>query len=323
MADAVPAVSADILAAQAKSGMDGVKAYQDAQAALVTQRQSAVQTAMQEAALRGAPVGAQQSVNSTITDPYDQRIASLTQNQAAFSADMTNRDRRYADYQNAVNSARTLIPGEVEKIVAPIRAQGQATIANTTRQGQMAVDQINANNELALTRMQAAEQAAQIAAAKKAAEDAAKAKADATKLTSSQLNDALSQGALAHMQTVGAAAATAAQNEAAAKTAQTTFDQSRAAEIAQGQKNRLQNLNEGQARDQIHVPLPVTATTPAVGPVGGAPSPFAAPTPFMAPTPVPPKKPAVNPADLFSSRTATPTQNRWCTMAVQLPSARR
>ena len=342
--DAIPAANADLLAAQAKSGMDGVQAYKQAQDALSAQRQSAVQTAMQEAALRGAPAGAAQSQSSIITQPYDDRIASLTQNQAAFTADMASRDRRMADYNSAVDQARTLIPGEVEMAVAPIRAQGQANIANTTRQGEMAVDQINANNQLALTRMQAAEQAAQIAAAKAAA----KAKADSMKLTQPQLTAMLSSGALAHMQTTGAAADIAPKNVAGAKTAQTAFDQSRTAEIAQGQKNRLQNLNEGQPRDQIHVPLPATALPVAApagsGPVaakpvpparvpgqppeayqaaldvykqrlaqwtalqaGGVPSPFASTTPFMAPAV--PSAPAVNPADLFSSRTATPTQN--------------
>ena len=127
--DAIPAANAELLAAQAQSGMDGVKAYQDAQTTLAQQRQSAVQQAMQESALRGSPAGAMDSQLSTITTPYDQRIASLAQSQAGFQADMVGRDERYSDYQQAVNAARSLVPGEVEKIVAPIRAQGEATIA--------------------------------------------------------------------------------------------------------------------------------------------------------------------------------------------------
>ena len=266
MADAIPAANAELLAAQAQSGMAGVKAYQDAQATLATQRQAAVQTAMQEAALRGAPAGAAQSQSSIITQPYDTRIASLVQGQAGFQADMAARDRRYADYQGAVGEARTLIPGEVEKIVAPIRAQGQATIANTTRQGQMAVDQINANNELALTRMRAAEQAAQIAAAKKAAEDAAAKKDKAMTISGTDLEAMASRGALGYLQSTAAAHDTLSKNEAAQTTAKTNFETARTAEVAQGQRNRLQNLNEGQARDQIHVPLPAAAAAPAAAP---------------------------------------------------------
>ena len=266
MADAIPAANAELLAAQAQSGMAGVKAYQDAQATLATQRQAAVQTAMQEAALRGAPAGAAQSQSSIITQPYDTRIASLVQGQAGFQADMAARDRRYADYQGAVGEARTLIPGEVEKIVAPIRAQGQATIANTTRQGEMAVDQINANNELALTRMRAAEQAAQIAAAKAAAKDAAAAKDKAMTISGTDLEAMASRGALGYLQSTAAAHDTLSKNEAAQSTAKTNFETARTAEVTQGQRNRLQNLNEGQARDQIHVPVPAAAAAPAAAP---------------------------------------------------------
>src|SRR4029077_8463375 len=137
-----------------------------------------------------------QSQTQTMTQPYDTRIASLAQGQAGFQADMAARHARYGAYQNAVGQARTLIPGEVEKIVAPIRAQGEATTANTTRQGQNAVDQINAQNALALTRMQAAVQAAQIASAKAAAAS----KATANKLTGTDLQAMLSQGTAAKMQ---------------------------------------------------------------------------------------------------------------------------
>ena len=266
MADAIPAANAELLAAQAQSGMAGVKAYQDAQATLAVQKQAAVQTAMQEAALRGAPAGAAQSQSSIITQPYDTRITSLAQGQAGFQADMAARDRRYADYQGAVGEARTLIPGEVEKIVAPIRAQGQATIANTTRQGQMAVDQINANNQLALTRMRAAEQAAQIAEAKAAAKAAAAAKDKAMTISGTDLEAMASRGALGYLQSTAAAHDTLSKNEAAQSTAKTNFETARTAEVTQGQRNRLQNLNEGQARDQIHVPLPAAAAAPAASP---------------------------------------------------------
>lgn len=195
MADAIPAADAGLLAAQAKSGMEGVKAYQQAQATLQQQRQGAVSTAMQEAALRGAPVGAMESQQSIISAPYDQRMASLTQGQAGFEGDMAARDHRMADYNAAIGSARTLIPGEVEKVVAPIRAQGEATIANTTRQGEMQVSEIDANTRLALAKMQAAAEAQRIASARAAAS----AKAKAMTLKGPDLQAMLSQGTLSKL----------------------------------------------------------------------------------------------------------------------------
>jgi hypothetical protein len=191
MADAIPAADAGLLAAQAQSGLAGVEAYKQAQATLQQQRQGAVQTAMQEAALRGAPAGAAESQQSIITSPYDQRLASLAQGQAGFTADMAARDRRMADYNSATLKARELIPGEVEKVVAPIRAQGEANIANTTRQGEMAVSEIDANTRLALAMWAAGLAAARRAAAAKAAEK--------KKLTDSEMKAMLAQGVLAKM----------------------------------------------------------------------------------------------------------------------------
>jgi hypothetical protein len=176
MADPVPAVDAALLAAQAKAGQAGVEAYKAAKESLQAQRTTAVSTAMREAALRGAPAGAAESQQSMVTGPYDQRIASLTQGQAAFSADMAGRDRRMADYNAAVQAARSYIPQQTEQIVAPIRARGEYEVRGIERQGQMDVSGIEANLRLTEAKMAAAFQAAQIAAAKDAAEKAAKGK---------------------------------------------------------------------------------------------------------------------------------------------------
>src|SRR5262249_6433446 len=110
MADAIPAADPALLAAQAKAGQAGVDAYKAAQNELTNQRQNALQQAMQEAALRGAPAGAMQSIGSTITAPYDQGISSMTQRSADYQAEMGRRDRTLADYNAAVQSARSLIP---------------------------------------------------------------------------------------------------------------------------------------------------------------------------------------------------------------------
>lgn len=199
MADPIPAADPALLAAQAKAGQAGVDAYKAAQASLVSQRQQAVQQAMQEAALRGAPPGAIPSIQSTITSPYDQGIASLTSADAAYQADMAARDRRMADYNLNVNAARSFIPLQTEQIVAPIRARGEFDVRQAQIAGERSVAEINANTQFATARMAAALQAAQI----KAAQDAAKKKQDAMKLSQGELQGQLAASALQQLTGLG------------------------------------------------------------------------------------------------------------------------
>jgi hypothetical protein len=180
MAEAIPTADPALLAAQAKAGQAGVDAYNAAISTLQSQKQSAVQTAMQEAALRGgpagAPAGAAQSQAGIINAPYDQRIASLTQNLGGYQADQSARTQRMDAYNNAVLAARSYIPQVTEQTVAPIRAQADYNVRNTEMQGQQNVAGINADTELTMAKMAAAFQAAQIQAAKAKAAAAAKAK---------------------------------------------------------------------------------------------------------------------------------------------------
>lgn len=206
MADPIPAADAALLAAQAKAGQAGVDAYKAAQTSLQQQRQGAVETAMREAALRGAPTGAMESQLSTMTAPYDQRIASLGQAGAAYGADMAARDRRMADYNAAVNAARSYIPQQTEQIVAPIRARGEYEVRQQQIAGDRSVAEIQANLRLTEAKMAAAAQAARIAEAKQAAKDAArdaKDKAEAAKLTQGELQSLLPAGAQARIGNLG------------------------------------------------------------------------------------------------------------------------
>jgi len=157
---AVPAADAALLAAQAKAGKAGVDAYTAAKAQLAKQRQSAVQQAMQEAALRGGPAAAAQSQQGVITAPYDERIASLTQGGAAFSADMAARARRLADYNVAVQGARSFIPEQAAMAVAPINARGEYEVRSIGRTSEGKVAAIDAQRRLVEAQMAAAALAA-------------------------------------------------------------------------------------------------------------------------------------------------------------------
>lgn len=184
MADPIPAANAALLAAQAKAGQAGVDAYKAAQAELQNQRKTAVQQAMQEAALRGAPTGAVGSIASTITGPYDQAIAGMSQASSAYQASMAARDRRMADYNQAVLATRSYIPQQVEMAVAPIRAQGEYNVRQEQIRGQQSVAEIEANTDLTRARMDATAQAAAI----KAAQDAAAASAQDSQLSQGELS---------------------------------------------------------------------------------------------------------------------------------------
>jgi len=201
MAEPIPTVDPALLAAQAKAGQAGVDAYNAAIASMQQQRQTAVQSAMQEAALRGAPAGAAQSVQGQITGPYDQRIASLTQSGAAYQADLSARDRRLADYNAATQAARSYIPQQVEQQVAPIRARGEYDVRQEQVRGEQNVAGINADLQLQMARMAAAAQAAEIAAAKAAAAKKGSGKASKGEpINQTQLRSALTQQATADIQ---------------------------------------------------------------------------------------------------------------------------
>jgi hypothetical protein len=154
-----PTTDPALLAAQAKAGQAGVDAYNAALAKLNEQRAQAVQTAMQEAAARGTP----SPINTgQVTSGLDQRIADLTQGQAAFKSNMAAREARFGDYVGAVNSARNLIPGQVDLAVAPIRAETAFKVAQIGAQGRQDIDKIDAQTRL----MQAQADLAKLAAAR-------------------------------------------------------------------------------------------------------------------------------------------------------------
>jgi hypothetical protein len=172
LADAIPSASAPLLAAQAQNGQQGVQAYQDAIKSLGDQRQAAVQQAMQESALRGSPAGSMGSIQSTMTAPYDQRIASLTQGQANYTAADAARQGRMDDYMNSVQATRSFIPLEAQASVAPILAQSQGALALSAQNAAQGRQQSGLDFQLTMAKMQAAAQAQQIAqanAARKAA----------------------------------------------------------------------------------------------------------------------------------------------------------
>jgi hypothetical protein len=194
VADAIPVSDPGLLAAQAKAGQAGVDAYNAAISTLQAQKQQAVQTALQEAALRGSPQGAAESQSGIISTPYDQRIASLTQGLGAYQASQAASDTRMGNYNMGVQAARSYIPQQVEMTVAPIRAEADFRVRQTEMEGLQRVSGINADTELTVARMRANLQAAQIAAAKKAAEDAAseaKARAKEMKLNQGELGGLL------------------------------------------------------------------------------------------------------------------------------------
>ena len=175
MADPVPAANRALLAAQAKGGQAGVDAYNAAKQELEGQRSAAVQQAMQEAALRGAPRGAIPSISSTITSPYDMGIAQMTEGSANYQADMARTNQRMANYQAGVQAARSFIPLQTEQTLAPMRMQEQFDLEMQRMRGDQSLEEIRARTELELAQMRAAQEAA-----------ARKAKQDEMKLTQTE-----------------------------------------------------------------------------------------------------------------------------------------
>lgn len=144
-----PATDPGLLAAQAKAGQAGVDAYNAAIAALQQQRQAATQAAMAAATGRGTPSAAFDALVPGMTAPTDTRIQSLTQGLARYQGDMAARDARLSDYNAAVNSARSLIPGQVAIATAPIKAQSDFAVSQINAEGRAKVDEIEANKRLA------------------------------------------------------------------------------------------------------------------------------------------------------------------------------
>src|SRR5262245_21370462 len=124
----IPTSDAALLAAQAKAGQAGVDAYEAARAEMERQRTASVQTAMQEAALRGAPAGA--VTGTAAAAPYEQRIASLTQGQGAYQAELASRERRLADYNAAVLSRRGLLSRAGQPGSGPVPAAAALQVAS-------------------------------------------------------------------------------------------------------------------------------------------------------------------------------------------------
>lgn len=155
----IPQADKALLAAQAQAGKAGIDAYNAAKSELEAQRQAAVQRALREATLRGTPLDAVQSQLSTVTQPYDQQIAALTAGRASFAADMAAREQRATDYNEAIASARTLIPFQVQQQIAPIMARNQFELDRIRQQSQGRLFELDAQRRLMEARAEAEYQA--------------------------------------------------------------------------------------------------------------------------------------------------------------------
>ena len=114
--------------------------------------------------------------------------------------------------------------------------------------------------------MRAAEQAAQTAAAKAAAKDAAAAKDKAMTISGTDLEAMASRGALGYLQSTAAAHDHLVEERGGESTAKTNFETASTAEVTQGQRSQLQNLNEGPDARSDPVPVPAAAAAPAAAP---------------------------------------------------------
>lgn len=178
----------NLLRAQAQSGREGADAYQASQQQLQGQQQAAVQAAMQAAALRGAPGAAVAQVGRQVGRPYNQAIGNLGMMGNTFRQDMASRAGRLDDYNQAVLSARQLIPAQIQQAVAPIRAQNRFQLQSLRQEGANRVNEIEANTELQLAQMRASAQAERLRRRQTAA-------ANAPTLTQSEMAAALETGA--------------------------------------------------------------------------------------------------------------------------------
>jgi hypothetical protein len=161
MADAtttnIPTTDPALLAAQAKAGQAGVDAYNAAINTLQSQRATAVNSAMTATAARGI---AEPGAGGDVGRMYDSRISQLQSGLGQFQANTAARGQRLADYNAAVGSARSLIPGQVSMITAPIKAQGEYDVWKIGAQGRQDVDKINAQQKLIEAQIAAAQAAA-------------------------------------------------------------------------------------------------------------------------------------------------------------------
>lgn len=174
----------DLLRAQAQGGREGENAWRVARSQLAGQRQDAVRSAMQAAALRGAPAAAIAQMRNQVAAPYNQAIRGVTQSGASFAQDMAARDNRMDDYTQTILAARQLIPVQVQQALAPIQAQNRFNLQQIRMQGDARVAEIQAQTALELAQMRAD--------ARRARQSAA---ADKPSLTESELRNALTAAA--------------------------------------------------------------------------------------------------------------------------------
>lgn len=151
----MPAQTKELLQAQATGGREGAKAYAAAAEQLKQQRAAAVERAMQEAALRGSPAGAMDSIQSQMTRPYDAEIATMTGAAATADQMAASREQRMADYNASVGAARGLIGDQVQQSVAPINAQSDFLIRQLEQQGANRVAELEGQLALEMARLEA------------------------------------------------------------------------------------------------------------------------------------------------------------------------
>lgn len=144
----IPSADTALLHAQAKAGPAGVEAYEQAKKELAAQQAAASAAAMNEAARRGTPDAALGVASSGLNDMYARRLASMTEAGALAGSQASSREARMADYSGAVGQARGLIADQVAQTVAPINAETDYRIKALGREGQNAVDRIEAQMRL-------------------------------------------------------------------------------------------------------------------------------------------------------------------------------
>src|SRR5262245_998700 len=118
-----------LLAAQAAGGQQGADAYRAAQLDIDARRAQAVSAAYAAGSQQGAPVAATaQLVAESAAGPLD-RSANMAQASQSFTNDMLRRQSRAAQYQQGVESARTLIGAQARKAASRIDAETRAKLA--------------------------------------------------------------------------------------------------------------------------------------------------------------------------------------------------
>lgn len=126
---AIDAQKAALLAAIAKAGTAGRQAYEAGQADLAAHRQSAVQAALAGAAQRGAPGELSGQLESTVSQPYDRGIASLTAGAASRQGDLAARQANSDSYLTQVQGAMPVVRAQAERQLAALRAKAEMQAA--------------------------------------------------------------------------------------------------------------------------------------------------------------------------------------------------